>query len=346
MANIVLKVLAFCLLLDICLFYGVMVALRTLWTIIRHPVRSFKIKPRNTPPACLDDNSLGSHAYLRTKTLKLHYVSNGDRSKPLMLFLHGFPEFWYSWRHQLRAFADDYRVVALDMRGYGDSDKPKGIGAYALDNLTSDVRDAIPALGHSSCVLVAHDWGGAVAWRFAHDYPDLVDKLIIMNSPHLKRFEEVISTSMKQFKKSWYMFFFQLPYLPEFICRMADYAWIKAAFCKPPMGVRSEGAMTDDDIEAFKYNFQQEGVATATINYYRAAMRYPPAREPKHPVITSPTLLIWGEEDQALCIELTEGMDKYVQDVTVKRVPDASHWVQQDKPQEVNQIMREFLKGN
>ncbi|XP_077989005.1 epoxide hydrolase 3-like isoform X2 [Glandiceps talaboti] len=286
-----------------------------------------------------------NHTWILIDDVKIHYVANGERSKPLMLLLHGFPEFWYSWRHQLREFSKDYRVVAVDMRGYGDSDIPKGIAPYAMTCLTGDVRDMIPALGYSSCVLVAHDWGAAVAWRFAMDYPDLVDKLVIMNGPHPDRFRKVISSSLKQFLMSWYMFLFQLPFLPEIVFKLNDYSWIKGAFCGKEMGMRNPEAMTEEDIEAFKYNIQREGASTAMVNYYRAAVRYPPAGKPKSPIITSPTLLIWGAEDKALDISLTEGLEKYVSDITVKLVPNASHWVQQDRPDETNRLMREFLTG-
>nr|XP_006820633.1 PREDICTED: epoxide hydrolase 4-like [Saccoglossus kowalevskii] len=273
---------------------------------------------RDTAPKCLNDPSLSDHRYLHTKYCFLLYS--------VINLIHY-----------------NLIVVAIDMRGYGDSDKPLGIAPYTIDHLTGDLRDAIPALGYSSCVLVAHDWGAAVAWQFAMEYPDLVDKLIIMNGPHPKRMQKLIQSSRKQFFMSWYMFFFQLPYLPEFVLSMSDYNGIKAMFHGRGVGLRNRDNITADDLEAFKHNCQREGALTAMINYYRAALRYTPKL--KSAVITSPTLLIWGEEDTALDIALTEGLEKYVHDINVKLIPGASHWVQQDQPELVNDAMHDFLQG-
>jgi len=138
--------------------------LRTAWAILRHPFKALKKTPRDVPPACLLDPSLGSHEYVMANGLKFHCVSAGDKSKPLMLFVHGFPEFWFSWRYQLREFCKDYHVVAMDMRGYSETERPPNKQDYRIDLLSQDIVELIPALGYSSCTLVAHDWGGAVAW--------------------------------------------------------------------------------------------------------------------------------------------------------------------------------------
>ncbi|MDJ0789755.1 MAG: alpha/beta fold hydrolase, partial [Myxococcota bacterium] len=150
--------------------------------------------------------------YIITNGINLHYVTQGEGS--LMLMLHGFPEFWYSWRHQIPEFARDYKVVALDLRGYNESDKPKEPEAYKMEELLKDVEGVIRGLGYESCILVGHDWGGAIAWSFAYAYPDLVDKLIVMNLPHPAKFMEGLKTP-QQLVKSWYIFLFQLPWLPE-----------------------------------------------------------------------------------------------------------------------------------
>jgi hypothetical protein len=172
-------------------------------TIITHPLTALRKKKRDIPPSCLQDTSLGSHQYVTANGIKFHYVSAGDNSKPLMLLLHGFPEFWFSWRYQLKAFSKDYHVVAIDMRGYGETDKPPNKLDYRIELLVQDIAELIPALGHSSCVLCAHDWGGGVAWFVAMKYPELVDRLIIMNCPHFKVFQQNLQRNCGQLCKSW-----------------------------------------------------------------------------------------------------------------------------------------------
>ncbi|XP_078658495.1 epoxide hydrolase 4-like [Branchiostoma floridae x Branchiostoma belcheri] len=334
-------------------FYGsVMLVTMTLSAIRRGPRAFFGYKSRPDRPKCLDDPDLGTHGYVRLKTsgLRFHYVAAGEPQKPLMLCLHGFPECWYSWRHQLKEFRNSYRVVAPDLRGYGETESPQPSGYrgwpnFSMAHLTNDVRELIEALGYSSCTLVAHDWGGAVAWDFTINNPDLVDKLIVMNIPHPAMFEKYLSTHFSQFRKSWYMFFFQLPWLPEILCRSFDFEMITDAFQGKEMGCRRSGAITDQDLEALKYTFARPGTSiTGGINYYRAAFKTLPPRSYKGTKVQCPTLLIWGDQDGALEVGLTEGTDRFVPDFTLKLVPGASHWVQQDQPEVVNGHMKEWLK--
>ncbi|XP_027882615.1 epoxide hydrolase 4 isoform X1 [Xiphophorus couchianus] len=160
--------------------------LKLCWNIVLRPTTTFQWGIRETPPACLNDTSLGTHCYVRIKEsgLRFHYVAAGERGKPLMLFLHGFPEFWFSWRYQLREFKSEFRVVAVDMRGYGESDLPLSTENYQLDHLVTDVKDIVEYLGYNRCCLVGHDWGGSIAWLFAIHYPEMVTKLIVLNCPH------------------------------------------------------------------------------------------------------------------------------------------------------------------
>lgn len=325
---------------SIALFYGLLVSLVVLWQIIRRFRIPLRPKRRETPPSCLLNPELGEHNFLRTASnLRIHYVAKGDPQKPLMLCLHGFPEFWYSWRYQLKAFSDNYRMVAVDMRGYGESDHPTGKEHYKLSYLVNDVKEMIEALGYSSCVLLAHDWGGAIAWNVAHIYPEHVDKLILCNIPHPKCFAKCLQSSKKQFRASWYVFFFQLPYLPEFVLEMDDFKAFEEAF-------RKVKNFTEEDIEAYKYALCQSG-CTAPLNYYRSVMQsFDLPRGYTRTKIKAPTLVVWGTEDKALLRETLIGTEEYVEDLTIKYVDGASHWVQVDDYENVNKHIRDFLNAH
>ncbi|XP_072174842.1 epoxide hydrolase 4-like [Diadema setosum] len=296
----------------------------------------FEEKARVSRPSCMEDPSLGTHKSVRVKGLNFHVVVCGDPQNPLMLFLHGFPECWYSWRHQIREFSKDYYCVAFDMRGVGETDAPVGVKNYCMDELVGDVQELMKVLGYSSCVLVGHDWGGAVAWQFAARFPDLVDRFINMNIPHPGVFTRVMNSGLAQLRMSWYIMFFQLPKLPEIMIRMGDYKMIAMA-CK-------KGPTTDEDIEAFKYSMSRPGHATSFINYYRAAVRY---RQPaKLDMIRCPTLLIWGTGDFFLHADNSYGTEKYCETFTVERIEGGDHFIQQERPSEVNDIMRSFLSAH
>ncbi|XP_010795748.1 epoxide hydrolase 4-like [Notothenia coriiceps] len=177
-----------------CALCTIVALLKLCWNIILRPTATFQWGVRETPPACLNDTSLGTHCYVRIKEsgLRFHFVAAGERGKPLMLFLHGFPEFWFSWRYQLREFKSEFRVVAVDMRGYGESDLPLSSDSYSFDSLVTDVKDIVEYLGYNRCCLVGHDWGGTIAWLFAIQYPEMVTKLIVLNSPHPSVFTGMI----------------------------------------------------------------------------------------------------------------------------------------------------------
>jgi epoxide hydrolase 4 len=277
------------------------------------------------------------HGYIKTNKIKLHYVTAG--AGELMLMLHGFPEFWYSWRHQIDEFAEDYKVVALDLRGYNDSDKPAETSAYTMAAFIEDIKGVVTGLGYGTCILVAHDWGAAIAWQFAYVYPDMVSKLIVMNIPHPAKFSEGLRT-FKQLLKSWYVFFFQIPWLPEQLLAFNDYKAISAVFTQWAI---DKSAFTTEDIEAFKDAAARRGALTAMLNYYRNVFQSGVMSVRTWNAIKMPTLMIWGENDAALGKELTYGTELYVKDLTLKYIPNCSHWVQQEQPQLVNQYIREFL---
>ncbi len=277
-----------------------------------------------------------THDFITTNGVKLHYVTQG--TGPLMLFLHGFPEFWYSWRHQIPEFAQDYQVVALDLRGYNDSDKPEAQSAYVMSEFMQDVKGVIQGLGYDRCILVGHDWGGAIAWAFAYAYPELVEKLIVLNIPHPAKFAAGLRTP-QQLLRSSYIFLFQLPLLPELLFQFDDYRALEQAF----RGMsKNPAAFTDEDIDAYKNAFAKRGALTAALNYYRNVFSQG-LLERSWSVLEVPALMIWGEDDQPLGKELTYDTDRYVRDFRLQYIANCSHWVQQEQPQLVNQYMREFL---
>jgi epoxide hydrolase 4 len=276
------------------------------------------------------------HDRLLTNGISLHYVTEGEG--PLMLLLHGFPEFWYSWRHQIPAFSDRYKVVALDLRGYNDSDKPAGVKAYRMPELVADIHSAIAALGYQRCILVGHDWGGAIAWSFANSYPEQVEQLIVLNLPHPAKFVEGLKTP-QQLLRSWYIVFFQLPILPELLFQAGNCQLIATMLQQTSV---DETTFTEADLKAYKEAAAKPGALTAMINYYRNIFEFVDGPSTWQP-LTLPTLMIWGEEDVALGKELTYGTEAYVKNLTLKYIPYCGHWVQQEKPQQVNQYINDFL---
>jgi pimeloyl-ACP methyl ester carboxylesterase len=280
-----------------------------------------------------------AHREALVNGIRLHYVEGGQG--PLIVLLHGFPEFWYCWRRQLPALAAaGFRVVAPDLRGYNLSDKPAGVASYRLDLLCQDVVGLIRHIGAARAVVVGHDWGGGIAWETALRHPALVEKLVILNAPHPEAFFRELKT-FEQLRRSWYMFLFQLPWLPEWKISRRNFAAFDQLFRADP--VRPD-AYTDLDIQLTKEAFAQPGALTAAINYYRAAFRSRlGGRETRNPRTEIPTLLIWGERDRYLGIRLTEGLEGWVPNLRIERLPDASHWVQNDAPERVNELLLEFL---
>ncbi|XP_048585099.1 epoxide hydrolase 4 isoform X2 [Nematostella vectensis] len=326
------SVISFILVHILALFFGCLVLLRIAWTIIRNPsaLKAVKI----TAPTSLTNPEFGEHCYMRTPSgLNFHYVAKGDLNKPLMLCLHGFPEFWYSWRYQLQWLSENYRVVAMDMRGYGESDHPKGRGEYVMTKLTQDVREVMSGLGFSSCILACHDWGGFIGWTFAHQFPDMVERLIIVNCPHPMAAEKYVFTHPSQLLRSWYVYFFQLPYLPEFWIALNNYEVFEDMFRGEQMGVRKPGSLTDEDLAAYRYMFSREGALTPPLNYYRNVLvRTKSDRD-----------LFKGTGDRALESGMLEGTADFAPNLTIRYVDGASHWVQQEEPEVVNECIHDFL---
>ncbi|CAB3402880.1 unnamed protein product [Caenorhabditis bovis] len=277
------------------------------------------------------------------KDIRLHFVQTGSDDKPLLLFIHGYPEFWYSWRFQLEEFKNDYRCVALDQRGYNLSDKPPLIEHYNIRELINDIKNVIEELGYKSAAIAAHDWGGIVAWQFAEFYPEMVEKLICMNIPRPITLMNHLRNSYKQFKMSWYFFLYQTPRIPEILCFAEDMKIFEDCFRSKEMGIRNREYFTDEDLEAWKYTFSNNGASFKyPINYYRN-MFDPTMLNGKEEILKMPVLIIWGTEDGALGKELAHLSLKNLENGKVEYIEGASHWVQQDAPLTVNKLMREFL---
>ncbi|MFZ4688705.1 MAG: alpha/beta fold hydrolase [Polymorphobacter sp.] len=257
----------------------------------------------------------------------------------IALCLHGFPESRRSWRHQLPLLAaQGWHAVAPDLRGYGDSSRPAQQADYHIDHLVADAAALFDALGARRRLLVAHDWGAIIAWTLALRRLRRLDGLAIMNVPHPRVFRDVLRTSWAQKRRSWYVAFFQLPWLPEALLGARHAEGIGKAFTG--MAV-DKSAFGPEIIAHYRDNAARPGALTAMINYYRA--NFPGVLDEPVTMIETPTLMIWGEEDTALGIELTEGYGPLVPDFELVRLPGVSHWVQQEAPAKVNAALQDWL---
>jgi len=289
----------------------------------------------------LASDSTEELGFVTSDGVDIHMVARGDRKGQVVLFLHGFPECWYSWNKQIEFFArNGYRAVAMSLRGYAESGKPQGKANYKTDKLVNDVKELIEYLGVSQVYLVSHDWGGAIAWIFAAKYPEMVKRLVVINAPYHKLFFKLQMEHLGQFLSSWYIYFFQWPYLPEMMMRFSDYAFLDACF--DPIVVK--GKLTKEEIHLFKYYAEKPGALTCMVNYYRNIGSSDTKKEMKLlSNITVPTLVIWGEKDEALVVENLKGLGDHVDDLHVTRLPGVSHWVQQEDPDTVNREIYSFI---
>jgi len=274
----------------------------------------------------------GTSKYVQLQDVSIHYVEAGDKRNPLMLCLHGFPEYWYSWRHQLKEFASTHWVVAVDMRGYGKSEKPSGRSSYHLNLLVEDVRQIITSLGKSKCTLVGHDWGANIGWQVATLYPELISEFIAMNCPHPAAFYDTITKEYSQMLKSWYILFFQLPVIPEILFTQI----IGMGF-----GRRAKHeSLLAGEAKAYLDVYKKPSELTGPINYYRNLIFSDSV--PRSPV-TVPVLLIWGEKDAYLNKSMAALSEKFVENFSLCMIENATHWVQQDAPEIVNKKIRDFV---
>jgi epoxide hydrolase 4 len=273
--------------------------------------------------------------YAEIGDVRLHYVEAGDG--PLIVLLHGFPEFWYGWRLQIKPLAAaGFRVVAPDMRGYNLSSRPDGVSAYDTGQLTADIRGLIHERGAESALLVGHDWGGSVAWATAMNHPEVVERLAILNAAHPRKLLQGLHHP-GQLRKSWYFFFFQLPGVPESVVHANNWHFFRHFVDD------ASPAYTPEEIDRYVEAWSQPGAATGMINYYRSSVRQKNPEAQLRP-ISAPTLVIWGQRDRYLGPELAEPDHDDVPNLDrVERLPDASHWVHHDEHERVTQLLIDFF---
>jgi pimeloyl-ACP methyl ester carboxylesterase len=267
----------------------------------------------------------------------------GD-GRVLALCLHGFPEHSFSWRFQLPMLAEmGFKAWAPNLRGYGNSSRPDGIAAYSLENLMADVAGLIDASECEETVLIAHDWGAIIAWHFAIREIRPLKQLIICNVPHPVPLRRALRGHLRQLVKSWYVFFFQIPKLPELLFGMGKARWIGEMMRDSTVDKRN---FSNDVLAVYSRNAAQPGALTAMIHYYRALVRGGGGRRQAklgYPLLEVPTLMVWGEDDLALTKETTYGTDEVVRSLTLRYLPRVSHWVQQEAPDVVNEMIKAFL---
>ncbi|GLV31968.1 hypothetical protein CBL_07728 [Carabus blaptoides fortunei] len=282
------------------------------------PNTFFSLRVRDNPPACLVDSTLGRHSYVKLKGAKLHYVEAGNKNQPLLLFLHGFPDCWLSWRNQIISFAEHFHVIALDMKGFGDSDKPLRRRNYRVDILLEELRQFIAAQGVTSCILVGHDLGALLGWYFVHQFPELIEKFVAVSCTHPNLYWDNLS-GQSNFN-SWWMSFIQLPYLPEMDALREDVRIITDCY-KHLQPKDSKDALAV--IEAYKYSFSRTEDWTGPINYFRNL----PFQKicDNSAQITVPTLLVTGNRDHFVKLE------------------GAGHFPHQESPEMFNRILLNYL---
>jgi pimeloyl-ACP methyl ester carboxylesterase len=278
-----------------------------------------------------DDVAGFDHATVNVNGTALHVVVGGKG--PLVVLLHGWPESWMTWRHVMKPLKDaGFTVAAPDLRGFGDSEKPRNVADYELDKVALDVVGLVRALGFERAHIIGHDWGGSTAWHLAQHHDEIIDKLVVMNAPHPAIFAKRLR-SFDQIKRAYYMFVFQVPVVAERLVSANDFKPLRNIMKYQPA---KPGAFDDEDIKLYLEQMKKPGALTAGLNYYRAQARML-ARgrvpKPKKPVIDRPTLVLWGMSDQVLVPANLDGIERYISDLRLVKIDQCSHWVQHDAPE-------------
>ena len=267
----------------------------------------------------------------------MNAVTAGPNDGPAVVLLHGFPEFWYGWRKQIAPLAEaGLRVIVPDQRGYNQSSKPPHVRDYRLQELTADVIAIADQIGRENILLVGHDWGAAVAWNTAMRYPGRIEKLAILNVPHPAVMLRFLKTNPRQMLRSWYMLFFQIPRLPELLC-LRDGARTLLRTSRP-------GTFSPEDLDRYREAWRQPGAVTAMINWYRALLREIPDRAAVETRVSVPTRILWGKQDRFLMSAMAAESLKYCDHGELFEFPEATHWIQHEEPERVNQLLIEFFR--
>jgi len=279
------------------------------------------------------------HRFIETNGVHLHVVEHGPEDGPLLILLHGFPEFWQGWQHQIDSFADaGYRVMVPDQRGYNLSDKPGRIGDYRVDRLAEDVVGLIDAAERKKALIAGHDWGGVVAWWPGMWHPERVERLAILNVPHPQVMREHLKSNRAQRRRSWYVFFFQLPWLPESRFRKQNFEFGRRAL----QATSRPGTFSDEQIEVYREAWRRPGAVRGMIHWYRAALRKPSDR-PREQRVRVPTLVLWGARDRFLGQEMVAPSLEFCDDGRLVMLDEATHWLQHEEPQRINGLLQEFF---
>jgi pimeloyl-ACP methyl ester carboxylesterase len=287
----------------------------------------------------MDSETEIRHRTIAVNGVRLHVVEAGPEDGPLLILLHGFPEFWYGWRRQIGPLAAaGFRVQCPDQRGYNLSDKPRRVAAYNLDRLAGDVVALIDAAGAAKARVVGHDWGGVVGWWLGIRHPQRLERLALLNIPHPLVMEHALWHNAVQRKKSDYMFYFQLPWLPEWLFSRRGFAYAE----KSLRASSRPGTFSDEDVERYKEAWSQPGAVRSMLHWYRAALRARP-RKPQTGRVTIPTLLIWGTQDRFLGQEMAQPSIDLCDEGRLELIPEATHWVQLEEPERVNGLLVDFL---
>ncbi len=283
------------------------------------------------------------HTFVETNGIRMHYVTHGEG--PMIVLLHGFPEFWYSWRFQIGELGKYFKVVAPDLRGYNKTDKPEGIENYKINILLDDILGLIKGLGENKAIIVGHDWGGALAWDFAKRFPEVTEKLIVLNCPPIDILQKEIAANPTQRKRSGYIFAFQQPELPEKRLSKDGYAALKMIYLNLSTSRKTRKNVWNEEILTKYVEALKLPSLSCGINYYRAAVRHPLRAKQVRKKVQADTLVIWGEEDLALGKELANHFPAIVEgSYTIKFIPKIGHWVQLEAPEVVNQYILDFLE--
>lgn len=286
-----------------------------------------------------DLESIIEHQLVKVNGITLHVVTAGPKDGEPVILLHGFPEFWYGWKHQIPALAAaGYRVIVPDQRGYNESDKPQGLEPYTIDKLTGDVVALMAHFGYSTFNLVGHDWGASVAWCVALYHPERVRKLGILNVPHPKVFSKALRSDFRQMLKSWYGVAIQIPVLPERLLSVNKFRGMS----KMLKDSGKPNTFTESELEKYREAWSKEGALTSMMNWYRAYAQLRPER-PKTARLSMPVLMIWGKQDVALRATLAQSSIELCDNGKLVMIDDATHWVQHDAAEQVSGLLLDFL---